>query len=434
MVTRQLRFPAAVGTVQRCGPTAPDCDCSDGDESAKVTQLTVQRRGDCAATTTSPEAAFANDKGGQVFEVNASTPGQASDELVLWNFCVGLSRLRPEHQPALLTAAGRWRTFLATHPEAVISVLGTASSSGATALNEQLAGERAATVAAFLVAAGLPTGRVRPEGVGTRRPMADATPEGQARNRRVEVFLTRPVQQVAAGNPAVAATVSNLTIGPGPGARNRPSFDTVKNQFAVRAIGAVGASAQGTLVGLPGSSLGMIQGLLRDQRLAEYRMPDGRTTLLDFTRCTSPFLPCRDVGDAADFYTTDHFGTTISLSAAGSASGLLAMRDSPGTAFPLRVPGGGTLTNYFWHMDFEIVIGTLDSGLFEPLHHVSWQVIASQNVDVVARTTGGLEPLRFHGTWQPGASSRMPLDGVSAGATCRYRTRAIDEVCTPTTT
>ncbi|MTH46707.1 type VI secretion system protein TssL, long form [Intestinirhabdus alba] len=57
--------------------------------------------------------------------------------------------------------------------------------------NIVLSEKRAAEVARYFIAAGIPESKVRIEGVGNTQPLAsDATPEGRAKNRRVEFFVT----------------------------------------------------------------------------------------------------------------------------------------------------------------------------------------------------------------------------------------------------
>ncbi|TSE23412.1 Outer membrane protein A [Tepidimonas aquatica] len=82
----------------------------------------------------------------------------------------------------------------ATNLEVAIAV-GHTDSVGSEAYNERLSLRRAEAVKAYLVSKGIPADKVRTEGRGEREPVADnATPEGRAKNRRVEVTIieTRP--------------------------------------------------------------------------------------------------------------------------------------------------------------------------------------------------------------------------------------------------
>ncbi|MCX7815867.1 MAG: OmpA family protein [Tepidimonas ignava] len=77
----------------------------------------------------------------------------------------------------------------ATNLEVVIAV-GHTDSVGAEAYNERLSLRRAEAVKAYLVSKGVPADKVRTEGRGEREPVADnATAEGRAKNRRVEVTI-----------------------------------------------------------------------------------------------------------------------------------------------------------------------------------------------------------------------------------------------------
>jgi len=69
-----------------------------------------------------------------------------------------------------------------------LEVSGHTSSLGGKALNKALAKRRADAVAKVLVDSGIPTSKITTVGVGPDKPIADnATKEGQAKNRRVEI-------------------------------------------------------------------------------------------------------------------------------------------------------------------------------------------------------------------------------------------------------
>ena len=81
-------------------------------------------------------------------------------------------------------------------PNIEIVVVGHADSSGNDAINEPLARNRAASVRDYLVSRGISAARIQTEGKGSREPIAsNATAEGRARNRRVEIFLAERAQQ-----------------------------------------------------------------------------------------------------------------------------------------------------------------------------------------------------------------------------------------------
>jgi outer membrane protein OmpA-like peptidoglycan-associated protein len=79
---------------------------------------------------------------------------------------------------------------LADNPNRAIVVEGHTDSTGSVSLNDDLSKRRAESVRDYLIRRGIPADRVRAVGIGSRRPVADnATPEGRANNRRVEIIL-----------------------------------------------------------------------------------------------------------------------------------------------------------------------------------------------------------------------------------------------------
>lgn len=69
------------------------------------------------------------------------------------------------------------------------SIIGHTDNSGSEDYNQQLSERRAEAVADYLVGQGISAGALSILGLGESRPIADnATAEGQARNRRVEIF------------------------------------------------------------------------------------------------------------------------------------------------------------------------------------------------------------------------------------------------------
>ena len=77
----------------------------------------------------------------------------------------------------------------------VIIAVGHTDSVGSDAYNQKLSVKRAESVKAYLVTKGMEKNRVYTEGKGEKQPVADnKTPEGRAKNRRVEIEVvgTRP--------------------------------------------------------------------------------------------------------------------------------------------------------------------------------------------------------------------------------------------------
>jgi outer membrane protein OmpA-like peptidoglycan-associated protein len=71
-----------------------------------------------------------------------------------------------------------------------IVVEGHTDSQGSAASNQGLSDRRARSVASFLISRGVPGDQIRAEGLGLTRPVADnASAEGRANNRRVEIIV-----------------------------------------------------------------------------------------------------------------------------------------------------------------------------------------------------------------------------------------------------
>ena len=71
-----------------------------------------------------------------------------------------------------------------------VTVLGHTDAQGSDELNTKLSQDRATSVRTYLVSQGIPAERVKAEGMGKTQPIADnASPEGRANNRRVEIVL-----------------------------------------------------------------------------------------------------------------------------------------------------------------------------------------------------------------------------------------------------
>lgn len=77
-------------------------------------------------------------------------------------------------------------------PNAKMVVEGHTDSQGAVSYNQELSQRRAETVRAYLVSHGIAADRVRSQGFGSSRSIADnKSPEGRANNRRVEIVVER---------------------------------------------------------------------------------------------------------------------------------------------------------------------------------------------------------------------------------------------------
>jgi len=87
-------------------------------------------------------------------------------------------------------------------PDSPIVVEGYTDSQGSRRVNEKLSKERAEAVRAYLISKGVAPDRIRAEGFGPERPVADnSSAEGRANNRRVEIVVGEGGQNPSA-NPS----------------------------------------------------------------------------------------------------------------------------------------------------------------------------------------------------------------------------------------
>ncbi|PJE27709.1 Outer membrane protein OmpA [Pseudooceanicola antarcticus] len=131
------------------------------------------------------EAQLRQDLGGRVEIVNTG------DRLIVTMpqdilFQTDSATLRPDLTSDLRAVAAS----LNDYPETTVQVLGHTDNTGAAAYNQDLSRRRAATVASTLISYGVSSGRVQAIGRGEDQPRAsNLTPEGRARNRRVEIVI-----------------------------------------------------------------------------------------------------------------------------------------------------------------------------------------------------------------------------------------------------
>ena len=112
-------------------------------------------------------------------------------------FDVNKSTLKKEPELALAKVSA----ILGVFPKVQVRAEGFTDTTGKEELNMKLSAERARTVAAFLVAQGVPADRLTHAGYGPANPVGDnATAEGRAKNRRVELILNQgPVTATPGG-------------------------------------------------------------------------------------------------------------------------------------------------------------------------------------------------------------------------------------------
>lgn len=104
------------------------------------------------------------------------------------NFEVDKAIIRPESLPILEINA----QLFTRYPDLVVEIRGHTDSDGSAAHNRDLSDRRARAVRATLIRLGVPADRMTARGYGEDMPVAsNATPEGKARNRRIEFFIPR---------------------------------------------------------------------------------------------------------------------------------------------------------------------------------------------------------------------------------------------------
>jgi len=101
-------------------------------------------------------------------------------------FATDSAVVRPSLQAELNTVAAS----LVRYPESSVQVIGHTDNQGEASYNQALSERRAASVAAILQGGGVASGRLTTFGRGENQPIAsNLTPEGMARNRRVEIIV-----------------------------------------------------------------------------------------------------------------------------------------------------------------------------------------------------------------------------------------------------
>ncbi len=95
--------------------------------------------------------------------------------------------VRPSIEDDILAIAANLQEF----PNNTVRVIGHTDNTGSNAFNQGLSEDRAAAVSAILQRGGVSSGRINAFGVGETQPIAtNATAEGRAQNRRVEIVIT----------------------------------------------------------------------------------------------------------------------------------------------------------------------------------------------------------------------------------------------------
>ena len=88
---------------------------------------------------------------------------------------------------------------MADMPDTDVTVYGHTDNTGSAEVNEKLSTQRANAVAGYLQSCGIASSRIKSEGKSFTMPVADnATKEGRAQNRRVEVYVSANEKMIRA--------------------------------------------------------------------------------------------------------------------------------------------------------------------------------------------------------------------------------------------
>ena len=103
-------------------------------------------------------------------------------------FATGSNALAPSSKPQLEQLAAILRAF----PQLFITIEGHTDNIGADVYNKKLSAQRAQAVKAELAGMGVQSSRIATVGYGASRPIVgNSSEEGRARNRRIQVAITR---------------------------------------------------------------------------------------------------------------------------------------------------------------------------------------------------------------------------------------------------
>jgi outer membrane protein OmpA-like peptidoglycan-associated protein len=171
----------------------------DAEEKARVeAELVAQeaaRQKALAAEQASREAAAEAQRQARVdltARLNRALPTRQTErgivaEIAGVQFATAKADLRPEAREALARFSG----IIGVYPSIRVTVEGHTDNTGSNETNLTLSQARATVVRDYLAAQGVERSHIDVQGLGSDRPVADnATAEGRARNRRVEIILT----------------------------------------------------------------------------------------------------------------------------------------------------------------------------------------------------------------------------------------------------
>jgi outer membrane protein OmpA-like peptidoglycan-associated protein len=125
---------------------------------------------------------------------------QGNKLVVKFNSGILFDTDQAELKPAAQHDLGEFARILLEYPDTNLDVRGYTDNTGSPEHNKRLSHERAQAVVDYLVSAGVPRQRIVGEGLGeTGFTASNATAEGRAKNRRVEIHI-EPNQELKAAD------------------------------------------------------------------------------------------------------------------------------------------------------------------------------------------------------------------------------------------
>jgi outer membrane protein OmpA-like peptidoglycan-associated protein len=377
------------------------------------------------------------------------------DEFVLWNFLVNRTELRKGHEAKLDPVAARWATELAADARLRIRVIGYASVTGSTALNEDLARRRAESVRDHLVGLGVPEDQVIIDSSGSRLPMDEGTsPEGLARNRRVEIskfFTTSVATSLSDLGSGIDVRVDALDF------LKSDAFRLTFNDQDVHVV--IGGVPQVLRARVrvtspdPDLEVGFLQFATADFRRGGYKdvdsdgnVPNGDppASAIDYDHCLSDFGACRDVQFAKlPFSQVNRTGRPRAVAGPSPAPSTIRFFAQPEAFFPNQIEisegRSAVLTQVLWKMQFTIVLVARKGQTIVPLEQADWEfrfagLLAAgpqpklgvpRFIEAIVDVTGGARD----------RAAKRPLPDIERAMsmpTCTLRTRMMNQLCKPT--
>ena len=370
-------------------------------------------------------------------------PEEDLDEYVLFNFLVDGAQVRKGHREDMDPVAERWAGELSADANLRIRVLGYASTSGSDEWNEELADRRAKSVRDYLVEKGIPADQIVIDSYGSGLPlMINQTPEGFARNRRVEVskfFATTVGWSLADLAPGTSVTtVFDATVPSRYVANEGNDFDDFFIRFGPLKLQCdfVFTSSDPTL------DLGIVQFVLDDLQLAIYTDDngDGAPITADFY-CVRDFLPVRDVELARGGFSRDS-SKPFGGARPSDRQQTIFFESSAETHLPLHVPQGASppalLTGVRWARRFATVLAARKGATLVPVKCVLWSFdtftkVLFHDLEPTGHTSVAITmtPPLVSGSVQPGPPPELDIERAMSMPTVEFRQHMQRRLCEP---